>query len=353
MSTFDWIGQVEALSPAALTRRVQALPANNDGRQPLQWATFAPRENVNSIDVTDMMTTDYRPVADRREWNAPGRYVPPVLPTTRKIEMVPIESYDKIEEREQQKLAEGAFGNADIIIREMGLRIPDRADRLAFANLRRLEMDFHNAWALGTFTQRNAQNGATYAFSFGFSSSRYVTAGTAWNDAGVNAYDLFLASIASAEDLIGAVGGAKMRQATLNAILAAAPTIGAGTIRMTFRQLEQDIQDRRGSGFNIVVDERSVDVFDDGGTAYTRTKVWPAQRVGFIPDDGLIGRTPFAPVRRAMELAAQVPGAGIDVRDNTVYHYAGNGGKELNMECQLNAFPVPDESRLYVVNAGV
>lgn len=351
MSTFDWIGQVERLSPAALTVRAQALPVNDQGQ--LLWDAFMPRENVPSIDLSDVMTTDYRPTADRREWNAPGRYIPPVIPTTRRIEMVPIEAYDKIEERELQKLAEGTFGNTETVIREMGNRIPDRTDRLALADYRRLEVDTWAALALGTFTQRNAQNGATYALSYGFSSSRYTTAGTAWNDAGVNAYDLFLAYLQSAQDMVGAVEGAMMRQATANAILADAPTIGAGSVKMTFRQLNIDIEDRLGTAFNIVINERSVDVFDDGGTAYTRTKVFPAQRVLAIPAGGRLGRTAFAPVRRAMELAAQVPGAGIDVRGATVYHYAGNGGKELNLEATLNAFSLPDESLLYVQNVGV
>lgn len=351
MSTFSWISTVDRLQPAALTVRAQAMSVNDNGR--LLWDAFMPRENVDSIDLSDLYDVDYRPAADRREWNAKGRYVPPVVGPERKVQLVPIEAYDKIGELEMQKLLSGAFGNNQVVMDRLGITIPRRSDRLVMACYRRLELDVFSALALGQITQRNPQKGDTYVITYGFSATRYTTAGTAWNDGGVNAYDLFLAWIQSAQDLVGEVEGAMMRQATLNAILADAPTIGAGTIKMSLRQLETDIQDRLGSAFTIVINERAVDVFDDGGTAYTRTKIFPAQRVMAIPSGGRMGSSAFAPVRRAFELSEQVPDAGIDVQGVTVYHYEDNGGKELNMEAQANAFPMPNEQQLYVSNVGV
>ena len=36
-----------------------------------------------------------------------------------------------------------------------------------------------------------------------------------------------------------------------------------------------------------------------------------------------------------------------------VYHEASNGGRELTVEVQFNPMPDPDETKLYVINAGV
>src|ERR1051326_3458641 len=92
--------------------------------------------------------------------------------------------YDKINELEMQTLMEGAFGNNQIVQEQIGVRIPDRTDRLAMACYRRLELDSMQAWATGTIVQRNPQNASqTFTASFGFSSSRLQTAGTAWNAA--------------------------------------------------------------------------------------------------------------------------------------------------------------------------
>src|SRR5688500_8188139 len=112
----NWIAEVQELSPAALTVRAQVISPNDEGR--LLWDMFFPRKDVPSVDVSDVTTLDYRPAADRREWNAPGRHVPPITPTRRNISIVPIEAYDKIAEPELQKLAERSLGN-EAIIREL------------------------------------------------------------------------------------------------------------------------------------------------------------------------------------------------------------------------------------------
>jgi hypothetical protein len=268
------------------------------------------------------------------------------------MSMVPIEAYDKIEEKELQKLAEQTRGNSDTIQRVIGSSIPERTDELARADYRRLELDAMSAWANGYIRQYNPQQGAYYEASFGFSASRLTTAGTAWNDASVNAFDLFVAWVLDGVDLIGPVEAAMMRRATLNAILADAPDLPMG-VSSNVTQVVNQIQDQLGFGFRIIVNENSLDVFTDGGTAVARTKVWPAQKVALIPAGGVVGVTAFAPVRRAMDLSNQVPEAGVDVNGVTVYHEEANGGRELTMEAQLNAMPVPDEQKVYVTNAGV
>jgi hypothetical protein len=351
MAVLNYLAAIDALQPAALTVLAQALPPTDQGM--LLWDTLAPREDVPSVLLSDVTTLDYRPAADRREWNTSGRLIPMVTPATRLVEIVPIEARDRIAEKEMQRIAETAQGNANAIREIIGNDIPRRVARLVDADYRRLEVDFFTAWINGNIVQRNPETGATFTASFGFPAARYTTAGTAWDNVGVNAYDLFLAWVAAAQDLVGPIKGAMLRQATYSAILTDAPNL-QNSVKMTRSQLESRVSDDLGNPFNFFINENSLDVFDDGGTSYTRTKVFPAQRIAAIPADGTVGRTKFAPVVRAMELAPQVPAsAGIDIRGVTVYYDEGAVGKDLQIEAQLNALPVPQESKLYVTNTGV
>jgi hypothetical protein len=333
-----------------LTVRAQTLSPNDNGR--LLWDLFFPRANVDSVNLQDISTLDDRPAADRREWNARGRLIPILTPAQRKLRIVPIEAYDKINELEMQHLMEGAFGNNAIVQDVIGVRIPDRTDRLAMACYRRLELDAMQAWATGTIVQRNPQNATqTFTASFGFPSSRIQTAGTAWS-AAANAYDEFIAWYEDGIEAVGPGDGAVMRLATLRAILADAPDLPNG-VSMTRTQLAERVSQDIGQPFQFFIIENSLDVFDDGGTAVTRTKVWPAEQVAFVPAGREVGRAAFAPVVRAMELSNQVPEASIDVQGVTIYHDSGNGGRELEIDAQLNAMPVPDESKVFVIDAGV
>src|ERR1043166_3596926 len=350
MADFTWMAQVEELAPAALTVRAQTLSPNDNGR--LLWDVFFPPVKVDSVNLQDITTLDDRPAADRREWGARGRLIPVLTPAQRKLRMVPIEAYDKINELEMQTLMEGAFGNNQIVQEQIGVRIPDRTDRLAMACYRRLELDAMQAWATGTIVQRNPQNASqTFTASFGFSSSRLQTAGTAWN-AAASAYDEFVAWYEDGIEAVGPGEGAVMRLATLREILADAPDLPNG-VKMTRAQLADRVSQDIGQPFQFFIIENSLDVFDDGGTAVTRTKVWPADQVGWFPAGKEVGRAAFAPVVRAMELSQQVPEASIDVQGVTIYHDSGNGGRELEIDAQLNAIPIPDESKEFVIDAGV
>lgn len=348
---FTWMAQVEELSPAALTVRAQTLSPNDNGK--LLWDIFFPRVDVPSVDLKDITTLDDRPAADRREWGARGRLVPVLTPAQRQLRMVPIEAYDKIDELEMQHLMEGTFGNQSIVQDVIGVRIPDRTDRLAMADYRRLELDAMSAWATGTIIQRNPQNAAqTFTASFGFPGTRLQTAGGGGWDAATSAYDEFLAWYEDGIELCGPGEGAVMRLATFREILADSPDLPGG-VKMTRAQLAERVQQDIGQPFQFFILENSLDVFNDGGTAVTRTKVWPAEQVAFVPAGRAVGRTAFAPVVRAMEISAQVPEAGIDLNGVTIYHDNGNAGRELTIEAQLNAMPLPDESRYFVIDAGV
>lgn len=347
---FAWLKLLKELAPAALTVRAQVLPYDDMGK--LMWATFFPRVDVQSIRLADIYTSDYRPTADRREWNAPGRRVPLLSPDWREMEIIPIEAESIIDEHEMQILMERAFGNEETVRQQIMVRIPDRVQMLTMANYRRLEKDVFEAWSQGQITVRNPQNGETRVESFDFDAGRYQTASTAWNDGSVNAYTEFMAWLQDAEDTIGPVEGVMLRRATLNAIKDDAPV--AETVAVTTQlRLEELITQEMGYDFKFVVNEQSVDVFDDGGNAYTRTKIWPAEKVAAIPQGMTIGGTYFAPVARAMQMVNGAPSAKIDVNGMTVFYVDENDEKELKIQAQLNALPVPDENRCYVIDAGV
>lgn len=353
MPYFSWVAQEQELSAAALTVRAQTIPQDDQGR--LLWNSFFPRRDVDSIKLNQIAQLDFRPVSDRREWNARGRLIHLRTPNLSEIEMIPVEAYFKVAEREIQELTERTLGNEALFRQIIGASIPDRIDTLAEANFRRIEYEAMRAWALGEITTRNPVTNATETVDFGFDAARYEVAATAWNDAGVNAYDLFLAWLTRAIDLVGPIRGVMLRLATLNAIKADAPNpySPTATIQMTRAQLAQRIQDELGSEFTFYVNESTVDVYTDGGLATTRTKVWPAEVIAAIPAGETVGYTAFAPVARAFEIARQAPQAEIDVRGQTAFLEVENGGRGLTVECQVNALTIPEEARIATVDAGV
>jgi hypothetical protein len=350
MSNFGWTQTIDNLTAAALTVRAQTISPNDNGR--LKWDIFFPIRPVDSVDLEDVTTLDYRPTADRREWNQRGRLVPIKTPDRRKVSIVPIESYYTWGEYELQKLNERAVGNEAIIAQIMQSTVPGRVDALTAANWRRLEVDTFNAWALGTIVQRNPQNAAeTYTASFGFSASRYQTAGTAWNDGAQNAYNNLISWLNDAENAIGPVRGVLSRRNFILEVQRDAPTMAGGNT-MTLRGLEERIQDDTGFDFSFFPMEDTVEIFDDGGVTTTATKVWPAQRIAAIPVGNIVGAVASAPVVRAMEIARQVPGAGVSVNGMTAFYEEHNNGRELTVEVQGNQLPIPDEQKMFVMDVG-
>ncbi len=349
MSTFSWTSALET-SPAALTVRAQTISPNDNGR--LKWDTFFRRTPVDSVDLEDVTTLDHRPATDRREWNQRGRLVPIKTPNRRKVSIVPIEGNYTWDEYELQKLNERTMGNAQIIQDIMQSTVPGRVDAIAMANYRRLELDTFKAWAQGVLVQRNPQNATeTFQASFGFDVARYQTAGTAWNDAGQNAYDNLLAWLDDAINAVGGIQGLICRRNFVKEVLADAPDL-AGGAKMTFVQLEQRIQDDLGSSFRFYPMEDTVEEFTDGGTASTAVKVWTAQRIAAVPAGGIVGIAAFAPIVRAMEIARQLPQAKIDINGQTVFYEEHNNGRELSVEVQMNAAPIPDEQKMFVMDVG-
>ena len=351
MAYFNWVGQENTLSAVALTIRAQTISPNDQRR--LLWDIFFPRRNVDSVKLRTITMTDFRPVADRREWNTRGRLIPMKSPKIDELEMVPIESYFRLAEREIQDLEERTQGNQTIFRQLIGADLPTRTDTLAESNFRRIEVDSFRAWANGTIVARNAQTNTTSTFSFGFDSARYQTAGTAWNTV-ANAYDEFIAWVEAGIDAVGSASGAYMRLATYKEILKDAPTAWAGGSKLTRRQLQERVEDELGRPFQFYLDDRTFSPFTDAGIAFNAAeKYWPVGKVALVPAGERVGTTAFAPVARAFEIQRGTPGAGIDVRGQTVYPEVGNGGRELTIECQVNAMPLPEERLLWVIDAGV
>lgn len=125
MPKMHWVAAQDELSNEALTVRAQTLPINDQGR--LLWDIFFPRNDVDSVKLATLTTTDFRPVSDRREWNQRGRLVDDRTPTAEQWEMVPIESYFMIGEREMQDLMERTLGNEALFQEIVATQIPDQA----------------------------------------------------------------------------------------------------------------------------------------------------------------------------------------------------------------------------------
>lgn len=356
MAYLDWLDQLPQLSDFYLTVRAQAVAAIDQGK--LWHPYFFPRQDSRSVRIADIFTlNNFRPTADRREWNARGREIPLLTPNLREVEIVPVESKFRIDEYEIQRLTEGSFGNAAIIQSVIAPAIPERTDRLVQANLRRIEVDAMAAWSGGSVTVRNpAGAGTDKVVSLGYDSARYVTP-TPWTGTATTgtAWPQFIAETYNARNLIGEVSGAVMRLSTFQAIQSSAP-LAAATGQVSpigITTLEARMADQFGVEFAIHIIEDHVDIFTDGGTDTSAIKTWPSHKVAWIPADGIIGNTFYAPVARAYNLANVDTDEQIDRNGMTVVRDIANGGRDLTVECQVNAFALPNEQAVYVVDAGI
>jgi hypothetical protein len=338
---------VEELSPASLTVVAQTISANNTGR--LRWPLFFPRRNVDSVDLREVTTVDFRPVSDRREWNSRGRLISTVAPPTRELSMIPVEGYYKWDEYEINKLSAQANGNSEVINQIIGRSIPSKVAQIVEANDRRIEVDAFTAWATGTNVAKNPQTGTTHTVSFDFAADRLTTAGTAWDDNSVNAWDLLIAFIEDAQDKIGPVVGVVLRTALHREIHADAPNTALGAI-IPRGQLADAVSNELGIPFNFFLFDDTADVYVDGGITTTPTNIWPAGYIAAVPSGGIVGQTAFAPVIRAQEVARQSGTSGIDQRGQTVYYEESVMGRDLTVEVQVNPFTIPNEQKLRVEN---
>lgn len=338
---------IEALSSWELTVREQARTAENDPTMthPLHF----PDNEVDSVKLADITIVDVRYIGDRREWNADGRLIPAKKPAFREFEMVPLEQYFVIGEREMQELGERFNGNKELIIEAAKASIPRRIESLTNANIWATEYESLRAWAENKIVVMNPQTGKVYEASMQVDTDRYITDATTWTDS--NAYDRFLKYAEEALEYIGAVGGARVRRTTASLIQKSAPRLTTSAVRMTMTEINQRLSDELGTEFEIIVDERAAEKFDGAGQATTMTKLWPQDVIGFFPPGYQVGDLNKAPQFRAGDLPQVVANfEGFDQRGQRIYFEPQNSGKALKVQAQANWLPIPREQRTFVVN---
>jgi len=149
-----------------------------------------------------------------------------------------------------------------------------------------------------------------------------------------------------------------LRLSTRNAIVGSAPNLAfplqpTPPIPATVADTEQRISDEIGAPFRFYLNERHLDIFATGGPQTTATKLWPAETIAIVPAGETVGYNAFAPVARAFEISRANPEAQIDVNGMTAYTETANNGRQLTVECQVNALPVPIETNIWVIDAGI
>jgi hypothetical protein len=352
---YSWITQYQALAPANLIVRAQAVPVFDTGQ--LTYPRFYERQDSDSIKLRDIVKPIWRPVADRREWSGNGRPISPKTSNIRDMEMIPIAPNHTLGEYEMQRLLETNGGNAEMARKALGVDVQSRVELLAMAAYYRLEVDANKSWCDGTIVVRDPDTGTATTYTLPVDSGRYTTAGTAWNNAGVNAFTAFVNWLKDGQDTIGAIEGVRLRRATFNEIQADAPAaifrIANQVAQIGTNELMRAVEDMIGGSFYFDIVEGTVDLYTGQGSTTAKTKLWTAQKVAAIPAGGRIGSVYHAPVLRSMDLALNLPQAKIDVRDVSIFPIVQNEGKDLKLDGQLNALPIPDDQLLWVIDAGV
>lgn len=342
----DLLETVKTLSSAALTRRAQELSPTNNGT--LRYQTIMPRQNVDSTKLSELIETDFRPVGSYREWNANGQRLTFAPPKTTDISFTPIESDTLIDEQEMETLDQRYDGNAALILDNLKVSVPQRVNSLVDMNYRTLEDAVFRAWTKGTFIQKDPQTNRTFSISYGFTAGRIQTAGAAWTTS--NGYTNFIAWLKDGRSAMrGGIIGAMASSTVIETIIDAAPVLANG-MRMNIDEFNRDIRSRVGFDFTFVSNDEEADFYTNGGKTTSRARFFEEGLIALIPSGGNIGKTAFAPVRRARALAAEVPEARIDVRGVSIFRFGENDNKALKIQAQLNAFPVPNENRVWVMD---
>ena len=343
----SWMEVEHDFANVTLTVRAQALPPLDTDR--LLYPIFFPEAPAPSVKLSNLLSTDFRPAADRREWNQRGRLIPIQTPRAQNLEMIPVESYFKVAEYEIQNLVETTGADEAAIKRLMGVSIPARVDALVNANRRRIEFDCFEAWAFGTITALDPQTAATTTVSYGFDVTRYTNV-----DWVTGPYAKFIAWVEAGADRLGAPPrGAITTRNIYEAIRTNAPQ-GLQALKLTRSQFEDQVTNDLGFDFTFYIAEHQLDKPTTGGVmGFTRTRVWPAERIALVPAGVSIGTTRLAPIARAYQIAALHPDAEVDVRGMSVFKEIAGNGREATFECQINAFPVPDENNIWVNDTNI
>lgn len=355
LDLFSYLEGIAELMPAAQTVRAQSAVANVEQ---LYWDAFFPRNDADSIKITNLVDTDFNPVADRRAWDAEGRLVNPRVGDAEEWEMTPIEAFFSIGEREQNQLLTQTNENVQAALELFGADLPGRIDLIVAACLNRIEMDAFEAWLEGTITVRDPnQENQTITVDLGFASSHYKDYGGAWTN--TDAFGNFIDEVWNAKQEIGSLTGCIMPDYVLDLILQDAESTiqNAGGLTAGVSDIQDAAARKLGqANFTINTDIASneFDEYQSGGSDTTLQTAWSEGHIAFVPRAGDIGRTEFAPNIRARQVANQDIGPEeIDRNGIAVYYASENDGKRLKCQAQVNALPIPNENRVYVVDSKV
>lgn len=340
-----WFDTIEEISNPALTVEAQTVPLPQ--QETFLQDDLMPRDDVDDTEIRGATVRAIRPTSGRREWNAPGVTVEKPVAETFQMNILPIEGRDQIDEQEYDKLQRATLRGGEERLRELLVAdIPSRVRHIALANIRTLEQDTYISWLYGEIRQFNPQNRAqTIAAEFPWKDERIQTAGTAWNDGTVNAYNEFMAFLKEGQEEIGAIDGVMLRAALLAVIRADAPTVNGKALNLV--ELEAEIQAEIGQEFTFIVNRAWIE------PRGVKTFLFPVSRVALVPAGGAVGRRLFAPVGRAIDADLAVPDAEIDVRGQGAFRETSNGGRHWAMQVQLNAAPYPDKNLVWVADTGV
>ena len=345
---FDFLGKVTGLTAADLTVREQARLAQNPLE--LRYRAIFPRAEATSLTVSQLTRPDTRFAAEYREFNADGREIPEVLGPKVEANLVPMTATHHIDEKRLAKLRAPNPRIARLVEDGVIGDVRTWPTRLANAVDWGTEYTAFTMWATNTITVKDPKTGTSTTVSSGISTDRYITESTAWNDGSVNAYDRLLFRLGEAQRLMGSVGAVRMRRATAEAVRADAPN-GPNALRPTIANIADRLSEEGFGQITLIIDERTVNVFDDGGSAYTPTNLIPAEKVLFQPADGIVGATYDFPATRAYDYVSQ--DHRVNLNDTVVWYSEQNNGKTLLIEAEAIRLSLTDEQRVYVVDAGV
>ena len=345
---FDFLGKVTGLTAADLTVREQARLAQNPNE--MRWRAIFPRTDASDLEISQLTKVDTRFAAEFREFNADGREIPEVLGPKVEANLVPMTATHHIDEKRLAKLRAPNPRIARLVEDGVIGDVRTWPTRLANAVDWGTEYTAFTMWATNTITVKDPKTGTSTTVSRGISSDRYITESTAWNDGSVNAYDRLLFRLGEAQRLMGSVGAVRMRRATAEAVRADAPN-GPNALRPTIANIADRLSEEGFGQITLIIDERTVNVFDDGGSAYTPTNLIPAEKVLFQPADGIVGATYDFPATRAYDYVSQ--DHRVNLNDTVVWYSEQNNGKTLLIEAEAIRLSLTDEQRVYVVDAGV
>lgn len=354
----EYINEVAAdiTSDVALTVIAQSFGIDEvDPAGRYMYPVFFPTVPAAGTKLAELTETDFRPVATHREWNAHGKEIALPTPKVKEYQMVPLEARNGMGEKEMTDLLNRYQGNAAIVDQQLMRDVPARVRWLVDAVHRGLEVQASDAWAKGTVTIQHPTGGASYTASLGFETGRVETASTAWDDAGANAYNEFVAwwrDVLTDMDAVGVV----LSRLAFNAIQADAPNImdyGGQGVLPGAAMLAERIRQDTGSDFRFVLNDTRVDKFTDGGSGKTRTRTWDESYVAAIPASGRVGSTHAAIVESAYDALQRDPNAPIDVRGVGVRKNPENKGKYLDLMATALWWAIPNEQNVRSIDTGI